>query len=186
MKKIFGSLLALLTTVALALPALADERVLVVYFSWSGNVEAMAQDIHAQVGGDLVKLEPVEPYPSDYNLCLDVVRQEQRENARPALKTALPDMAGYDMVFLGAPVWWGTLPLLVVNFLEQVDLSGKTIALFGSSGGSSFARTVSDLERLCPNSTILKALGLRDGGGASRTSAVTQWLGEIAPQLVQR
>ena len=103
-------------------------KALVVYFSHTGNTENVANFIHEAVGGDIVKLETEEPYTDNYNDLLDIAQEEKRENARPALSTKIDNIEQYDTIFLGYPIWWGDMPMALYTFLDEYDLSGKTIA----------------------------------------------------------
>lgn len=157
----------------------APQHPLVVYFSWSGNTRGIARLLHQKVGGELVELELVKPYSRDYNTCLEQAKQDQQTGARPELKTHITDMARYDVIFLGYPNWWGTMPVLVASFLEQYDFSGKTIVPFVSSGGSGLGRSVADITRLCPSVTIAEGLAVRSSGGASLSGDMDAWLKKI-------
>ena len=157
----------------------APQQPLVVYFSWSGNTRGIARLLQQKIGGELVELELVKPYSRDYNTCLEQAKQEQQTGARPELKTHITDMARYNVIFLGYPNWWGTMPMPVASFLEQYDFSGKTIVPFVSSGGSGLGRSVADITRLCPSVTIAEGLAVRSNGGASLSSNMDAWLKKI-------
>ena len=96
------------TTAAFAAKA-GEENVLIIYFSHSGNTRRLAGFIHDCVGGDMVELKTVKPYPDDYDTVVDIARQEQRADARPEISTTLSGLDRYDTVFIGYPNWWGTL-----------------------------------------------------------------------------
>lgn len=100
-------------------------NVLVAYFSWSGNTRGIARLLHQKIGGELVEIEPATPYSEDYNTCLEQAKRDQERAARPELKTHIADMTRYDVVFLGYPNWWATIPMPIASFLEQYDFSGK-------------------------------------------------------------
>lgn len=157
----------------------APQQPLVVYFSWSGNTRGIARLLQQKIGGELVELELMKPYSRDYNTCLEQAKQEQQTGARPELKTRITDMARYNVIFLGYPNWWGTMPMPVASFLEQYDFSGKTIVPFVSSGGSGLGRSVADITRLCPSVTIAEGLAVRSNGGASLSSDMDAWLKKI-------
>lgn len=157
----------------------APANTLIVYFSWSGNTRGIARQLHQKIGGDLVELELVTPYSRDYNTCLDQARHDQERAARPELKTRISDMARYDVVFLGYPNWWATIPMPVASFLEQYDLSGKTIIPFVSHGGGRLGQSVTDIAKLCPSSRILEALSVRYSGGSSLSGDMDAWLNRI-------
>ena len=154
-------------------------NVLVVYFSHTGNTENVANFIHEAVGGDIVKLETEEPYTDNYNDLLDIAQEEQRENARPALSTKIDNIDQYDTIFLGYPIWWGDMPMAIYTFLDEYDLSGKTIAPFVTSGGSGLSGTPGDIADEEPNATVTEGLSVRDSNSENSQSAVNEWLSEI-------
>ena len=154
-------------------------NVLVIYFSHTGNTENVANFIHEAVGGDIVKLETEEPYTDNYNDLLDIAQNEQNENARPLLSTQIDNIEDYDTIFLGYPIWWGDMPMALYTFLDEYDLSGKTIAPFVTSGGSGLSGTPSDIEDEEPNATVTEGLSIRDDNVESSQSEVNEWLSEI-------
>jgi flavodoxin len=181
MKTILLALLFLaMGSIVMAKPALAQERkILVTYFSWSGNTRGIAQLIHQRVGGDLVEIEVVKPYSSDYDTCLDEARSEQDNKARPELKTRIENMAQYDTVFLGYPNWWGTIPMPIATFLERYDFQGKTVVPFVSHGGGRFGLSLDDIAKLCPQSSIAEGLSISYDGGRSLSGDIEAWLDKI-------
>ena len=154
-------------------------RALVLYFSMSGNTEAVANNIHDEVGGDIIKLETVEDYPSDYNDLLDYAQDEQSENARPEFSTTIDNIDNYDVIFLGYPIWWGDMPMPIYTFLDNYDLSGKTIAPFVTSGGSGLSGTPSTIQSEEPNATVTDGLSISDDEARSSKSDVTAWLDSL-------
>ena len=111
------------------------EKTLIVYFSWStsGNTEKMATYIQEQTGGDLLELEPLNPYPTDYNECGEVAKVERDENARPEIANLPDSIAEYDTIFVGYPIWWHTAPMIIGTFLGNYDLTGVEIYPFTQS-----------------------------------------------------
>jgi flavodoxin len=166
-------------------PALAAEiteeesNMLVVYFSWGGNTRSIAKEIHQKAGGDIFEIELVRPYSSNYNTCLDEAKRDQETQARPALKTHVADMGKYDVIFLGYPNWWASIPMPIASFLEEYDLSGKTIIPFCSHGGGRLGQSVSAIAKLSPRSKILEALSVHYGGGSSLRNDISAWLRKI-------
>lgn len=110
-------------------------KTLVVYFSWSsaGNTEKMANLIQEQTKADLLELEPLNPYPEDYQECADVALAERDSNARPEIANLPPSIQEYDTIFIGYPIWWHTAPMIIGTFLESYDLSGKDVYPFAQS-----------------------------------------------------
>lgn len=179
-----GGACALMGGLPLLSPAgevLAADRdsTLVVYFSRSGNTRKIAQLIHRQVGGDLVELKTLQPYPEDYDACVDQAKKEQEQQARPELATQIADMDRYRTIFVGYPNWWGTMPMALFTFFEKYDFSGKTIAPFCTHGGSRMGRSEDDIRRLCPKARVLRGLAVRGRSAASAGKDVEAWLGSI-------
>ena len=112
-----------------------DGKTLIVYFSWStsGNTEKMATYIQEQTSGDLLELEPLNPYPTDYEECGEVAQVERDENARPEIANLPESISEYDTVFVGYPIWWHTAPMIIGTFLESYDLTGVEIYPFSQS-----------------------------------------------------
>lgn len=154
----------------------SDGNILILYFSISGNTEAVANFIHDEVGGDIVKLETQETYPDDYNDLLDVAQEEQSENARPELSTTIDNLDDYDTIFLGYPIWWGDMPMAIYSFLDNYDLSGKTIAPFVTSGGSGLSGTPSNIKNEEPNANVVEGLSIYDSDARSSRNEVVDWL----------
>ena len=121
--------------------------------SLKGNVEYAAELIQAKVGGDMFRIETVEPYPAAYDPTINQALDEQRANARPELKNSI-DLSGYDTIYLGYPNWWGDLPMALYTFLEQYDLSGKTVNVFVCHGGSRASSTLSTIKSLQPGANV--------------------------------
>lgn len=117
-----------------------DEKVLVAYFSWSSshNTRTMAEYIAEETGGKLFEIKPAVPYTTSYNQVLDVARKELAEKARPALAENISqeEMASYDTIFIGYPIWWYDAPMIIYSFLESHNFAGKKIIPFATSGGS--------------------------------------------------
>lgn len=152
---------------------------LVVYFSWSGNTESVANEIQAQTGADIFEIIPAEPYTDDYNTLLDIAQEEQADGARPAIADTVENFDQYDVVYFGYPNWWGDMPMILYTFLDEYDFSGKTIAPFVTSGGSGFSGTLGTIESMEPNAVLTEGLSLGSSLAADPGSAVAEWLAEI-------
>jgi flavodoxin len=170
-----------------------DTKCLIAYFSRAGNnyvggnivnltvgnTEVVAKMIREMTGGDMCHIEPVKEYPADYTETTEVAQKELRANARPKLTLHLESMASYDVIFLGHPNWWGTMPMPVCTFLEEYDFSGKTIAPFCTHEESGTGRSVADIKKMCPQSTILDGLAIRGGDVKNAQDVVAGWLRDI-------
>ena len=145
----------------------------------TGNTGLVASMIAETAGADLFSLHTVEQYPDTYSATVDQGQQERTDGVRPEL-TALPEnLADYDVIFLGYPSWWSDMPMAVYSFLDAVDLSGKTIAPFVTSGGSGLAGTVGTIEELEPGSVVQSGLAIRDSDAAGAQEQVNAWLTEL-------
>lgn len=113
----------------------SNGKTLVVYFSWStsGNTEKMATYIQSQTGADILELQPVNPYPTDYNETGDIAESEHDENARPEIANLPDSISEYDTIFVGYPIWWHTAPMIIGTFLENYDFTGVEIYPFSQS-----------------------------------------------------
>jgi len=125
-----------------------------------GNTAKVAKEIAAQTGAALVEVKPVNAYPTGYDECCDVALAEQDDGARPALQE-IPDLSAYDTIYLGYPIWWGDLPMLMYTLLEAEDWAGKTIMPFNTHEGSGNAGTYETIADLCPDATVGEGLALR-------------------------
>lgn len=150
--------------------------ILIAYFSWSGNTEAMAQMIQAETGGELFAIAPATPYTEDYNTLLDVAQQEQAEDARPELAAQVENWDSYDVVFVGYPDWWSDAPMVVYSFLEAYDWTGKTLVPFCTSGGSGFGRSLDRLSESAPGAAILEGLHVNGDSVEGAGEEVAAWI----------
>ncbi|MBR5679621.1 MAG: flavodoxin [Clostridia bacterium] len=139
-------------------PAKKDEtkadgkRALVVYFSRAdenynvgyiekGNTRILAEMIAEATGADTFEIKPAKPYPKEYTPATEIAKKEKNENARPEIVGTMPDVSGYDVIFLGYPIWWSDLPMPCYTFFDKVKLEGKTIAPFCTHEGSGLSGT---------------------------------------------
>ena len=144
-----------------ALPA--DRNVLIVYLSRTNNTKAVAEMIHENVGGKLVPLELVAPYPKDYKTTVDQVAKENETGFLPPLKTRIDSIGKYDVVFVGFPTWGMQLPPPIKSFLRQYDLSGKTVIPFNTNAGYGIGSSFQTVRELCPNSRVWEGFSTKGG-----------------------
>ncbi len=111
------------------------EKILIVYYSWSGNTRSVAEKIREITGGDIIEIVPALPYPEDYNEVVNQAKKEIREGFRPELETIIGRVDEYSRIFIGSPNWWNTVAPPVASFLAEHDLTGKTIFPFCTHGG---------------------------------------------------
>ena len=146
-------------------------KTLVVYFSATGNTKTVAEEITRLTGADLYEIVPAVPYTDeDLNYNNNECRANQEMNdasARPAIGSEAIDVSSYDTVFIGYPIWWGTMPRIINTFLDTYDLSGKTVLPFCTSGSSGITQSVSDIRAAEPDADVrggLRASGANDSG----------------------
>lgn len=151
-------------------------NILIAYFSWSGNTEAVAGMIQSEVGGDLFEIAPAEPYTEDYDELLDIARDEQSSGARPALADTVDNWDSYDKVFVGYPNWWSDAPMAVYTFLESYDWTGKTLVPFNTSASGGFGRSLDSVAESAPGATILEGFTVRSSALDGAQADVSAWL----------
>ncbi len=164
---------SVVTTYSLNITIPSNPRVLVAYFSYSGNTEEAARMIAEKTGADLIEITR---QSGDYNRVYPESAEELKNWTKPALRNHVEDMSQYDVIILGYPTWWATTPMPIVSFLEEYDFSGKTILPFSSHGGTMYGDSVSQVSKLAPLSYI--GCGYEFYYGGSSSSAISQWLSE--------
>ena len=158
-----------------------ETRVLVAYFSATGNTENIAGHLEAVLDADLYEIVPQNPYTSadlNYNNSDSRASREQNDaDARPAISGSVDNMEDYDVVFLGYPIWWGQAPKIVYTFLENYNFEGKTIVPFCTSGSSGIGSSATNMHDLAPDANWLS--GQRFSGSAD-SSAIESWVDGLA------
>ena len=145
----------------------------------TGNTGVVADMIAQATGADLFSIRTVEQYPDTYDATLDQGQQEQSDGARPELATHLENLDSYDTIFLGFPNWWGDMPMAVYTFLDEVDLSGKTVIPFVTSGGSGFSNSISTIQQMEPQATVQEGLSIGASSATGAQQQVESWLSEL-------
>lgn len=148
--------------------------ILIAYFSATNNTESIANHLNAVLHADLYEIVPEVPYTSadlNYNTDCRANREQHDPNARPAISGSAENMAQYNIVFVGYPIWHGQAPKIISTFLEAYDFSSKTIVPFCTSGSSGIGSSATNLHTLAPGATWLD--GRRFSGSASRSDMET-------------
>lgn len=135
-------------------------KALVAYFSASGVTAKVAETLAEAIGADLFEIAPAVPYTKED---LNWMNKESRSSVemhdpsfRPEMESKRDNMANYDAVFVGFPIWWYVAPTIINTFLESHDLAGKTVIPFATSGGSGMGATNEKLQPSCPNAKLLE------------------------------
>jgi len=143
--------------------ATKSSRVLIVYLSRTNNTKTIAEIIQRMTGGELVAIELNKPYPEDYRATVQQVSEENESGYLPPLKTNIDSISNYDLVFIGFPTWGMQLPPPVKSFLNEYDLSHKTLIPFNTNGGYGIGSSFQAIKRLCPQSKILEGFSIEGG-----------------------
>lgn len=178
----------------------SNGNVLVAYFSWAdnailaddvdavsspsvippGNVQQLAGWVQEETGGDLFTIRVTDPYPSDWDACLDRANEERSEDARPELEERVENLDDYDTVFLGYPNWWYGVPMPLLTFLEENDLSGKQVYLFCSHGTGGLANSVEIITEAAPDAVISDNIfDCYEEDASSSQGDIQDWMAEI-------
>ncbi len=159
-----------------AAKAQTNGRALIVFFSWSGNTRSVAREIEKQTGANVFEITLVHPYSADYNTVLMEAQADQHKGARPEIRDLPESIDGYDVILLGYPNWWASIPMPIATFLESYDFSGKTILPFCSHGGGRFGQSLTAIAKLAPAAVIGKGLSVHYSGGATLSDDVAAFL----------
>lgn len=157
-----------------------DSRILVAYFSQTGNTEQIAQMISNETNADIFKIEASTPYPEDYDTLTQIAQEEQNSDARPEINNTIDNISDYDVIFIGYPIWWGDMPQIMYTFLESYDFNGKTVIPFSTSGGSGLADTIEHIQTEIPNANVVENGFTIDGSQAeSAENDINNWLNQL-------
>ena len=145
-----------------------------------GNVQQLAGWVQEETGGDLFPIQVTEPYSSDWDECLDRANQERRDDARPELEESVENLSDYDTVFLGYPNWWYGVPMPLLTFLEENDLSGKQVYLFCSHGTGGLAGSVEIITEAAPDAEISDNIfDCYEEDASSSREEIQSWVSEV-------
>ena len=137
-----------------------NRKILIAYFSHSGNTKAFAETIQKQVGGSLWAIEPQTAYPKNYNQVVEQARREVDSKVTPKLAGKIDNLRDYDIVFIGTPIWWYTVAPPVRTFLAEYDMAGKTIIPFSTHKGSGLSGIDKTMQELQPKAKVLEGLAI--------------------------
>ncbi len=152
------------------------KKVLIAYYSYSGNTKAAAQKIQNITGGDLFEIKPKKEYSKDYNTVVDQAQQEKQNDVRPELVENI-DVSGYDVIFIGTPVWWYTMTPPVKTFITSNNFEGKIIAPFCTHGGGGESSTYTDIKKLAPGADVKE--GYTSYENSALVSDIKKWISKI-------
>jgi len=154
-------------------------KVLVVYFSHSGNTKVVAEKISSILDGDIFEIETVDKYPVKYNLVVNQAKKEIEDQIKPVLLNRLVNFNEYDTIVIGYPMWWYTCPMAVFTFLESYDFSGKVILPFCTHEGSALSTSVEDIKKVIPNAIVKEGLAIRGSKVSESDLLISTWLNKV-------
>ena len=164
-----------------------DKKSLIIYFSRAdenysvgyiekGNTEVIAEYISNITGGDLFKVEPANPYSKDYDTCIEEAKDRQANHNAP-VKENISDISGYEVIYIGAPVYWSYMPEELVTALKDVDFTGKTVRVFTTHEGSGTGSIPTQVKNVCKGAEVLSdALAIRGSSVANAKNRVEDWI----------
>lgn len=136
----------------------------VVFYTWGGQAKTMAEEIAKLTGADIIEVKPKTPYSDNYSTCVKDAKKEMDEGKLPELTETDFDMSAYDTVYVGSPIWFGTIAAPIAAFLTEADLTGKIVKPFVTHGGGGKGHTDKDVAALCHGSDVKPALAVYEGG----------------------
>ena len=151
-------------------------KVLVLYYSQTSNTKTVAQEIANKLGADIEEIVAVNPYDGDFQATIARCQQEREQGVTPEIEPVKADLAQYDVIFLGYPIWFGTYAPPMAAFLNQADLSGKKIVPFCTFGSGGLDSSVKDLTKAQPKAEIIAGYGVRAARMAAVPAEVDQFL----------
>jgi flavodoxin len=153
-------------------------KVLVVYYSLTGNTKSIAEIIREKTGGDVFEIETVKNYPADYSGIIEEAKKELETGELPALKKSPPDMSSYDLILVGSPVWWYTVSTPVMRFLTQADFAGRKVSAFCTHEGG-VGKFFPHFKEQAKNAIVLEGLDLYKPRQAEVSKALDLWLSKL-------
>ena len=153
-----------------------NKKILVAYYSYSGNTQKIANAIHEKIGGDIFEIKTEGSYPEEYRAMTQQAQKEIQSGFRPKLTTKVENIGQYDIIFIGSPNWWGTITPQVSSFLESYDLSGKKIIPFITHGGGGKQNTITDIKAQCKGCDVVSSGW---SGYGSMSIGLSSWLEDL-------
>ncbi len=177
----------LLAMMASILSSCTKQKVLVLYYSQTGTTQAVAEELQKQLGADIERIEAVNPYDGDFQATIDRSRVEMESGELPELNPIQANLADYDVIFIGYPIWFGTYAMPIATLVKENDFAGKTVVpfcTFGSGGGASWK----NLKKALPKADIRQGYGVRQARIEAAPKELDRFLiengfkkGDIAP-----
>lgn len=155
---------------------MSDKKILIAYYSYSGNTRAAAQKIQNITSGDMFEIQTVKEYPRNYNDIVNLAKTEKQNDIKPELVDN-GNVENYDIIFLGTPVWWYTMATPVKTFLTKNNFDGKIIAPFCTHGGGGASSTYTDIQKLAPNAKVTE--GFTSYENSAKDAEIQNWINNL-------
>jgi flavodoxin len=155
---------------------MSDKKILIAYYSHSGNTKEAAEKIQSLTGGDLFEIKPANEYPKDYNAVVNQAKQEKADDVRPEL-VSLGNVKAYDILFIGTPVWWYTMASPVKTFLAENNFDGKIIVPFCTHGGGGASSTYTDIKNLAQGAEVKE--GYTSYENSANIEEIGKWINSL-------
>lgn len=188
MKKFFVSMLAVLLSLSLYSQGFCaqqerdsshNNKSLIIYYSLSGNTKTVAALLHELIGGDIMEIKTVRPYPKDFHAVVEQAREERRTHFLPPIQNLNLNPQNYDTIYLGFPIWGSTLPQPMATFLSQHNLAGKTIVPFCTHDGYGAGKSFQAISSYCPNAKLLEGFDMLGSDARNAKELLVQWLHKL-------
>ena len=173
MKKLLLSLMAMA-----AITSCQSQKALVLYYSESGTTKTVAEELKQQLGADIEAVEAVEPYSGNFQETIQRSQRERESGQSPAIKPLKSNLADYDVIFLGYPIWFGTYAMPIVTLVKEHDFAGKTIVPFCTFGSGGLNTSSDALSKALPKAKIVKGYGVRTARVAAAAKELDRFLKE--------
>ena len=161
-----------------AQPAAGNAKVLVAYFTRTGNTRVIARQVRRALSADIFEIQSAEPYPEDYEATVKQAETERVAGYEPPLKETVPNIAAYNTVVLGFPIWGTTAPAIIRSFLSRHDMSGKILVPLITHGGYGLGQSLAVLAVHAPRARLRESFSMRADQEREALSQVTAWLGK--------
>ena len=171
--KVFFIVLFLLLTME---NSIKNDKMLVIFFSHTGNTETFANYIKKNANITSFKIVPTTPYPDDYNAMLEIAKQERNNNSRPEIKDPLNNISQYSTILLGYPIWYSHIPNIVITQLEKLNFQGKTIYPFNTHGSSGVGSSISDIKEYAPGANVKEGYPIKGSEIKNKEDDIIDWL----------
>lgn len=162
-----------------SMPDNVDDSTVTINGQVLGNNQYFAQVIQEATGADIFRIEPETPYPTDHETLVDLALEEQESNSRPAIKDTIDNFDDYDTIFVGYPIWWSDMPMLMYTFFDTYDFSGKTLIPFGTHGGSGWAGTPAIIAELEPKAQMTEGLSISRNHIQDARQEIIDWVNSL-------